>query len=160
MANRDRSWTYLPDCFKCTKSMINAVITFSGVICVCVLNSPSDSQSDDMHMQLLHAHSVPACTRSGSPHNVLHSSSKLSTRYRSPQKTRGGLPRARRVRVDVSSPLIFFVSAQKCWMRRYVRTWYVRTYVHGTYVVRTWYIRRFSNARAACRVSNVFIACK
>ena len=53
----------------------DAVITFSGVICVCVLNSPSDSHSDDMHMQLLHAHSVPACTRSGSPHNVLHSSS-------------------------------------------------------------------------------------
>ena len=75
VANRDRSWTYLPDCFKCTKSMISAVITFSGVICVCVLNSPSDSHSDDMHMQLLHAHSVPACTRSGSPHNVLHSSS-------------------------------------------------------------------------------------
>ena len=45
------------------------------MICVCVLNSSSDSHSDDMHMQLLHAHSVPACTRSGSPHNVLHSSS-------------------------------------------------------------------------------------
>ena len=27
------------------------------------------------HMQLLHAHSAPARTRSGSPHNVLHSSS-------------------------------------------------------------------------------------
>ena len=47
----------------------------------------------------------------------------------------------------------------QCWMRRYVR---------GTYV-RTWYVRRFSQcarASAACmlytlnRVSNVFIACK
>ena len=59
-----------------------------------MLCSPSDPHSDDMHMQLLHAHfttcncsmhiqhmqllhthSAPACTRSGSPHNVLHSPS-------------------------------------------------------------------------------------
>ena len=32
-----------------------------------------------MHMQLLHTHSTTVmCTRSGSPHNVLHSSSRLS----------------------------------------------------------------------------------
>ena len=54
--NRDRdcSWTYLPDCFnavKCMHEHIFSVIT-SGVICVLSL----DSHSDDMHMQLLHAH--------------------------------------------------------------------------------------------------------
>ena len=89
---------------KCT-SIFYCVIT-SGVICVLkfVLCSPSDSHSDDMHMQLLyahfstcrtapwlhvhfttimqllHAHSAPACTRSGSPHNVLHSPSNIANR--------------------------------------------------------------------------------
>ena len=60
-----------------------------------------------IYMQLLHANSAPACTRSGSPHNVLHSPSIFIYLYRT--SCRKSLP-ARILRV-LASCVIFKLSS-------------------------------------------------
>ena len=75
-------------------------------------------------MQLFHANSAPACTRSRSPHNVLHSPSYWGERERAPHRRVhwGERERAphRRVQCEFSLFLYFYISIYIYIVRRAV----------------------------------------